>query len=172
MAFIRRGRKNRTDMEERRDRRPLRLKGYDYSNRGAYFLTICVKERRCVLGRVVGADVLIGPKVQLSSKGQVVRDILAQMPQVDKFVVMPNHIHMIVCLERGPMGTSAPTGGVPVLVRYFKRQVTLGLRESLWQRSYYDHIIRDENDYLRIWNYIDSNPAKWAEDQYYIAQES
>ena len=62
------------------------------------FLTICVKNRRCVLGRVVGADVLIGPQVQLTHKGQAVRDVLVQMPQVDKFVVMPNHIHMIACL--------------------------------------------------------------------------
>ena len=156
------------------NRKPLRLKGYDYSLQGAYFLTICVKNRRCVLGWVVGADVLIGPQVQLTHKGQAVRDVLVQMPQVDKFVVMPNHIHMIACLEGGPMGTSAPTGGIPALVRYFKRQVTLRLGETLWQRSYYDHIIRNEADYLRIWNYIDTNPVQWREDEYYIknAQES
>ena len=72
------------------------------------------------------------------------------------------------------MGTSAPTGGIPALVRYFKRQVTLRLGEALWQRSYYDHIIRNEADYLRIWNYIDTNPVQWREDEYYIknAQES
>ncbi|ANU40535.1 hypothetical protein ADH75_14005 [Flavonifractor plautii] len=107
------------------ERRSLRLKGYDYSARGAYFLTICVKDRKCTLGRVVG-----------------------------------------------PMGTSAPTGGIPALVRYFKRQMTGRLGEAIWQRSYYGHVIRSEADYLRIWEYMDTNPARWGEDAYYIAQES
>ena len=150
-------------------RRSLRLKGYDYSRDGYYFLTICVKNRRCVLGQVVGADVLIGPQVRLSPLGKTVHEVLQRMPQVEKFVIMPNHLHLIVCLESGPMGTSAPTGGIPDLVRYLKRQVTRSCGEPIWQRSYYDHIIRDEEDYLRIWNYMDANPTRWAEDEYYIA---
>ena len=64
------------------------------------------------------------------------------------------------------MRTSAPT--IPWLVRYFKRVVTQQCGEAIWQRSYYDHIIRSESDYLRIWQYIDTNPAKWAEDEYYV----
>ena len=135
-------------------------------------MTVCAKDRRCLFGTVVGADVLIGPRVRLSCMGQSVHGLLSRMPQIDKFVVMPNHLHMIVCLADGPMGTSAPTGGVPSLVRYLKGQITRQWGGSVWQRSYYDHIIRDENDYLRIWNYIDTNPARWAEDKYYIAQES
>ena len=155
-----------------RSRRPLRLKGYDYSRGGYYFLTICVKNRRCMLGQIVGADVPIGPQVRFSPLGQTVHEVLKGMPQVEKFVIMPNHLHLIVRLESGPMGTSAPTGGIPALVRYLKRQVTQRCGEPIWQRSYYDHIIRDENDYLRVWAYIDANPAQWAEDEYYIAQEN
>ena len=91
-------------------RKPNRLAEYDYSQPGYYFVTICTKDRRECLGTVVGADVLIGPKMELSETGQKVQKILMQMPTVEKFVVMPNHIHMLVWLsEDGAMGTSPPT---------------------------------------------------------------
>lgn len=96
---------------------------------------------------------------------------MSKMPSVDKYVVMPNHIHVIFVIPppqdggNGPMRTSAPT--IPGLVRYFKRMVTQQCGQAIWQRSYYDHIIRNETDYLRIWNYIDTNPAKWGDDEYY-----
>lgn len=152
-------------------RKPLRLKGQDYSQAGYYFVTICVKERKHLLGRCVGADVLIGPQIELSQYGKTVEDILSQMPNVDQHVVMPNHIHVIFAIPaqteeaNGPMRTSAPT--IPGLVRYLKRMVTQQCGQPIWQRSYYDHIIRNEADYLRIWDYIDTNPAKWEEDEYY-----
>ena len=157
--------------EERTQRKSLRLKEWDYSGAGYYFVTVCVKEKKHLLGRCVGADVLIGPHIELSQYGKSVENILSQMPNVDKYVVMPNHIHMIFAIpvqkdgENGPMRTSAPT--IPGLVRYFKRMVTQQCGDSIWQRSYYDHIIRDEADYLRIWEYIEENPAKWTEDEYY-----
>ena len=90
---------------------------------------------------------------------------------VDKYVVMPNHVHMILVLPAdGGRALRAPT--VSRIVRAWKETVTKMLGEAIWQKSFYDHIIRDENDYLRIWTYIHTNPAKWAEDTYYIAQES
>ena len=154
-------------------RKPLRLKTWDYSSTGAYFITICAKEKKRVFGRVVGADVLIGPHTELSAYGRVVDHVLSQMCYVEKYVIMPNHIHIIFVIPKqhadanGPMGTSAPT--VPGLVRYLKRSVTQTVKENIWQRSYYDHIIRNESDYLRIWDYIDTNPAKWQDDCYYIS---
>lgn len=151
-------------------RKKLRLKGYDYSSAGWYFVTICIKEKEHLLGHVVGADVLIGPQMQLSELGQQVDAVMASMPGVDKFVIMPNHIHMILRIEQdksGPMGTSAPTGSLPYIVRYFKRSVTQVCGRNVWQRSYHDHIIRNEEEYLEIWTYIDTNPAKWADDCYY-----
>lgn len=88
------------------------------------------------------------------------------MPAVDKYVIMPNHIHVIFHLTgNGPTRTSAPT--VPSLVRYLKRAVTMAVRENIWQRSYYDHIIRDQHDYETKWQYIDTNPARWREDELY-----
>ena len=100
--------------------------------------------------------------------------MLAQMPTAEKYAVMPNHIHIIFRIEPaqvGPMGTSAPTHSLPMLVRYLKRHVTAAAGEKVLQDGYYDHIIRNKSDYLRIWNYIDTNPAKWRTDCYYTEIE-
>lgn len=149
----------------------MRLERWDYSDSGYYFVTVCVKEREHLLGRCVGADVLIGPHIELSKYGKIVEDVLSQMPNVDQYVVMPNHIHVVFAIPpqkeeaSGPMRTSAPA--IPWMVRYLKRMVTQKCGRPIWQRSYYDHIIRDERDYLRIKEYIVTNPAKWKEDPYY-----
>ena len=124
------------------DHRPLRLKGYDYAAAG-------IAAERALLAipdHYPGAA-------------------------VDKYVVMPNHVHMILTLPaHNGRAVRAPT--VSRIVRAWKEAVTKALGTPIWQKSFYDHIIRDENDYLRIWTYLETNPAKWAEDKYYIAQES
>lgn len=155
-------------------RKPNRLTGYDYSQPGCYFVTICSRDREHLFGCVVGADVLIGPHVQLSKVGAIVEQTISQIPSVDKYIVMPNHVHILLRLpvaNNGPMGTSAPTQSVPWIVRYLKRTVTMACGKTVWQRGYHDHIIRSEADYLRIWDYIDTNPAKWREDCYYCQAE-
>lgn len=162
---------------DRPTRKPNRLTGYDYSQPGCYFVTICTKGKRHILGRVVGGDVLIAPQMILSAMGQVVDDQLAKMPLVDQYVVMPNHVHVIFQIPAdGPVGTPAPTQketstSLPQLVRYLKRRVTQQLGQSIWQRGYHDHIIRNDADYLRIWDYIHTNPAKWREDCYFTETE-
>ena len=151
-------------------RKPNRLAGYDYSQSGCYFVTICTKDREHLFGRIVGADVLIGPHVQLSEIGATVKQTISQIPFVDQYIVMPNHVHILLRLPasgNGPMGTSAPTRSVPWIVRYLKRTVTMTCGKTVWQRGYHDHIVRSKADYLRIWSYIDTNPAKWREDRYY-----
>ena len=157
-------------------RKANRLAGYDYSQPRCYFVTICTKDRAHVLGRVVvGADVLIGPHVRLSQMGKIVDQILSQMPDVKKYIVTPDHVHLLIQIQAwgdGPMGTSAPTHSVPWVVRYFKRKVTLACGENVWQRGYHDHIIRTDADYLRVWDYMDTNPAKWREDCYYTGTEA
>ena len=155
-------------------RKQNRLTGYDYSQPGCYFVTICSRDREHLFGCVVGADVLIGPHVQLSEVGAIVEQTISQIPSVDKYIVMPNHVHILLRLpvaNNGPMGTSAPTQSVPWIVRYLKRTVTIACGKTVWQRGYHDHIIRSEADYLRIWDYIDTNPAKWREDCYYCQAE-
>ena len=149
-------------------RKQNRLTDYDYSQPGCYFITICTRDKKHTLGTVVGADVLIGPHVALSAKGRAVRDVISQMPTIEEYVIMPNHIHVVFRLPgNGPLGTAAPTQSILQLVRYLKRTVTIRCGENIWQRGYHDHIIRTDADYLNIWNYIHTNPARWREDCYY-----
>jgi len=172
-------------------RKHPRLKGYDYSTNGAYFITLCVKDKHEKLGRIVGRDVLIAPPdIRLSEYGECADKHINKINQmcagfsVDKYVIMPNHIHMIIIKTHdelnvcdsgatinnsGAMRTSRPTSkSIPSVMRSFKTMVTKEIGFSLWQDSYHDHIIRDEAEYRRIWQYIDENPARWAEDDYYI----
>ena len=79
---------------------------------------------------------------------------------------MPNHIHLIIKNENGTMWASSPT--VSQKIKSFKIMVAKSIGKPIFQRSFYDHIIRDENDYLRIWEYIGTNPQKWSEDKYYV----
>ena len=142
-------------------RKRLRLKEFDYGRSGAYFVTVCSSNRKPVFGTLVGADVLIGPHVQLTPCGQTVKDVLDNMLVAEKYVIMPDHVHILFCLhapEDGPVRTPAPTQSLPQLVRYMKRSVTIAYGRNVWQRGYYDHVIRNDQDYLEVWNYIDTNP--------------
>ena len=137
-------------------------------------MTICTKERAQILGTVVGGGVLDAPCVQLSEFGVIVeRRIQAVSEQYDRitiphYVIMPNHLHMMIVVEEGSSRTPTPTNQtIPALVSTIKRMTNRDAGVVLWQRGYHDHIIRDENDFLRHWNYIDINPAKWSEDEYY-----
>ena len=152
-------------------RKPIRLPDYDYSSPGSYFVTICTKDRRCILSDIsVGADALGGPNLQLTDTGKAVEQYILSTDhipgfRVNKYVVMPNHIHMILRIDSGPPRASAPT--VSGAVGALKRLVNRRLGHDIWQRSFHEHVIRNENDYREIWEYIDANPAKWAEDRYY-----
>ncbi len=163
----------------RHHRRSIRLKGYDYARAGAYFVTLCTKDRACLFG-----DIVDGLMV-LNEAGRVVEecwnDIPAHFHQIilDAFVVMPNHIHGILRIvdavgakdvsplpSRRP-GTSNTIGSV---IRGFKIGVTKWMRantdiQELWQRNYYEHVIRDESSLRRIREYIAKNPASWADDE-------
>ncbi len=156
-------------------RKLTRLPDYDYASPGAYFITVCTKNRSCILSNItVGADALGGPSLQLTDTGMVVEQYLLsteRMPGflIDKYVVMPNHIHMILRIESGPPRASAPT--VSDAVGAIKRLVNRRLGHDIWQRSFHEHVIRNEHDYREIWEYIDANPAKWAEDRYYVRQD-
>ena len=169
---------------DERSRKPLRLPKYDYSQNGAYFVTICTDRRKHLLGTVrcphqhiasVGVDAHIDPddiSVALSYAGRIVEKYIRSIPGIDAYVIMPNHVHMVVCISNadGPMRASAPTQPLSSRIRSFKTLVTKEIGQAIWQRSYYDHVIRDEADYLRVRHYIDTNPAAWAEDEYYTPQ--
>ena len=170
-------------MRVERKRKNLRLVSWDYSASGYYFVTICTKERGEILCRDLhtpcrGAHCAPAqqPTIQfpLSHIGEVVQNAICEIPRrypsvfVDKYVIMPNHIHIILALtdvDYHGRALRAPT--VSRLVNQMKGYVTKQLGFSIWQKSFYDHVIRDKEEYLRIWQYIDTNPLKWELDCYY-----
>ena len=153
-------------------RKRTRLAGYDYGTAGAYFITICTKERKQILSEIVGGDAYIAPENRLSELGKLCEQYIVGMERtnenvtVEKYVIMPNHIHLLLQLH-GPMWASAPTKTVSDLVRSFKILVTKEVGVSIFQRSFHDHIIRDQKDYDKIWEYIDTNVLKWQLDCFY-----
>ena len=158
-------------------RKPNRLAEYDYSTPGAYFLTLCTEDKRCILGRVVGGGAFDAPQVRLTKAGEIARKYLLcgdKIPgiRVEKFVIMPNHIHVILWVEdtagNGPSRSPAPTNrAVPHFISTFKRFCHRDFGSCIFQRSYHDRIIRNEPEYLKIWKYIDDNPALWDKDCFY-----
>ena len=145
------------------DRKPNRIAGYDYSQNGAYFITICTKNRKKILSQVVGDDAHIVPKLY----GRIIEKYICNVPEIEKYVIMPDHIHMIIRLEGGSMWASTPTNKIASIVRSIKTLTTKEIGESIFQRSYYDHVIRNQRDFDEIWAYIENNPRKWMlqEDQ-------
>ena len=154
------------------NRKPTRLKGYDYSTPGAYFITLCTKDRKELLSQIVGDDAHIILEYQLSNYGRVCDKYISNINTtyeniiLDKYVIMPNHIHLIILVNE-TMKTSSPTNNIETIIRSFKTLVTKEIGHSIWQRSYHDHIIRNENDYHKIWEYIDTNIIKWKSDCFY-----
>jgi len=167
--------------EALRQRKPLRLRAYDYAQPGTYFVTTNTHDRVCWFGSIIEGV------MQLSEIGQIVHEEWSAIPghradvELDAFVVMPNHVHGIVRILSKARGEAslAPTksnagtspGSLGAIVGSFKagvsRRVALVLPESrveLWQSSYQDHIIRSEASLERIRDYIAANPANWAID--------
>ena len=156
-------------------RAPARLKGYDYSALGAYFITVCTKSKECLLGNIVGCGDFDAPQMILSEYGKILDKYINVMTckyshiTVDKYVVMPNHFHMILHIsDNGASETAAPYNSqIPKLVSLLKRYCNRKYGKNIWQRSYNDHIIRGEADYFKIWEYIDTNTARWQKDCFY-----
>ena len=155
-----------------KERKHPRLRDYDYAGNGGYFVTFCTKNRQQLLSRVrVGPDALIGPLLELTPYGQLVEDAIAGAREaylnvdIPEYVIMPNHVHLLVTIN-GPMGASGPTLGM--IVRGIKTRVSRACKRSIWQEKFYDHVIRNHEDYLQICTYIQNNPARWAEDEYWM----
>ncbi len=127
-----------------------------------------------MLSRIVGGDAYIAPYPQLTSAGVVVQKYLCTIPGIDKYVIMPNHVHMILRISakdkrEGPVWDDAPTDmDIAKCIRSWKTLVTKELGTRIWQRGYYDRIIRSEQKYVAIAQYIADNPAKWQLDDYFL----
>ena len=160
------------------NRKPNRLPNFDYSTPGAYFITICTEGRKPELCRIVGGGAFDAPTVSLSAFGRIVQTYILSgnnIPgiTVDHYVIMPNHIHLILFVDEAAVvdkaKSLAPANAIiPHFVSTLKRFCHRDAGRRLFQRSYHDHVIRNESDYLRIWQYIDTNPAKWQEDCFYV----
>ena len=152
-------------------RKPTRLKNYDYSSCGAYFITICTHKKQKILCDIVGEGLCALPITKLTPIGEAVKVSIKYIADnygnisVDKFVIMPNHIHLIITNQTG--GHGDPPLQIYDIIGNFKSFTTHKYGKTLWQRSFHDHIIRGKNDYLKIWNYIDTNPQKWQDDCFY-----
>ncbi len=163
-------------------RRSIRLRGFDYSSNNLYFVTLCVQDRKPILSKVVGDRAFLSPY------GRLADQLWANLPDkfeaiaLDEYVIMPNHIHGIIIINAG-REDRAPTLGQ--IIAYYKYQSTkqynlsVGAGSSrplmlagssrpfpkIWQRNYYEHIIRDEDDLNRIRKYIRNNPINWTKDK-------
>jgi putative transposase len=167
-------------------RRSIRLQGYDYSQAGAYFVSIIAQSRECIFGDVVDDQVVLSPV------GELIQQIWMDLPArfaycaLDAFVVMPNHIHGIIVIDRvvqelvdGGTANGSPIDGhveppvaLGAIIRVFKSLSAIQVNrllarppQPLWQRNYYEHIVRDDEDLNRTRQYIMDNPVQWAIDR-------
>ena len=160
-------------------RKSIRLKHYDYSQNGAYFVTICTHQRECLLGEIVGATLCGRPNNPdlLAEKWILEIENKFSNTKINKYIIMPNHIHLILVMDN----KTGDHAGSPLheIIDWYKTMTTneyiRGVKNNLfppfnkhvWQRGYYEHIIRNEISYNEIWEYIDTNPLKWELDCYH-----
>lgn len=172
-----------TAIRVRTARRSIRLPGYDYTDPGGYAITIVTAGRACLLGEVTGAE------MRLNDPGWIVQrewfrtaELRANVElRPDEFAVMPNHVHGIIWIVDNPAGAErrsapanqfvVPGGSLGAIVRVFKSAVTYAINvrrgtrgEAVWQRNYYEHILRDQADWEHACGYIQSNPSRWTDD--------
>ena len=154
-------------------RKPNRLTEYDYSTPNAYFITICTQNRRNLFWTDVGAIIDRPKNLPLTALGHIVQRCIEDIPNhypaitVDNHVIMPNHVHLLLQINTDCDGRSMIAPTVSTVVRLMKGAVSKQVEFPVWQKGFYDHIIRNDTDYREIWNYIECNPIRWTEDKLY-----
>ncbi len=158
------------------ERKQIRLPDYDYSEPGAYFVTLCTEKRVRVLSDIIVGQGLAPAEIRLSRYGEIAKEQLLLLQErytnvrIDKFVIMPDHIHVIIVLENDAAGAS-PRPTLPEIMCVYKSLTTRMCKKAgfkgtkLFQYSYFDHVIRNRHDYEETWKYIESNPYRWIEKQ-------
>ncbi len=165
--------------EPKPNRKSIRLKNYNYAKNGYYFITICTKNHKPFFGNINNDE------MQLNQLGKITHDIWKKLPEkypnikLNSFVIMPNHIHAIIIIEKDinqqldKITLGKIIGGYKSIVfnkcLKFCKEKNIKM-ERLWQRNYYEHIIRNEEDLLNIQEYIQNNPLKWANDDYNLKE--
>jgi len=161
-------------MNEHTRRNSLRLQGYDYSQPGLYFITICTQNGEMMFGEIVDR------RMVLTEHGNVAETQLLKSAGIwsvvlEAYVIMPNHLHFIARVERAagtpplqpPAVSDRSKQIVPAMICRYKGAVTKSIGFSLWQRSFYDNIIHDKEEYETVKYYIQNNPATWEKDRFY-----
>ncbi|NIS78648.1 MAG: transposase [Anaerolineales bacterium] len=166
-------------IQKKANRRSNRLKGYDYTQPGAYFVTVCTVDHRNIFGEIMGGD------IHLNVFGRIVRVCWLWLSnhykyvELDQWILMPNHIHGILTVSGRRGGsrtapTNPPRKPLGRLIGAFKTVSSKWINEiraspgiPLWQRNYYDRVIRNQGELDRIRQYIDDNPQNWELDKYY-----
>ncbi len=171
-----------------KNRKSNRMKGFDYSSNNLYFVTSCVKNNLCCLGRVIavgtGRDLSVHHpeiecKVELNQYGLIVDEkikwLMSQYEYVDihNYIVMPNHFHLIIEIDsqkvvKKELKIKSLSSLMGAMKTKSSNQIhELGFKDFAWHRSFHDHIIRDEKAYVNIFNYISNNPTNWLKDKFY-----
>ncbi len=160
-------------------RKHPRLNNYNYNSSGAYFVTICTHNRRCTLSRIVGRG-LAPAEIEYSEYGKIAEQQLLSLEhryacmKIDQYVIMPNHIHVVFVIDNTAAGAS-PRPTIMDIVCTYKSLTTIKCKKTkpidkLFQTSFYEHIIRNRNDYEEIIKYIYENPTKWYYDELYSSE--
>ena len=148
-------------------RHSIRIPEYDYSTPNSYFITICTNKRQCILSKICDNS-----NNYLLDFGKIIDRHIKKCKEkyedisIDNYVIMPNHIHLIITIKQGQPWATAPT--IATIISTLKTMVTKEIGYSIWQRNYYEHIIRNEKEYLEIFEYIENNPINWKKDINYI----
>ncbi|MCL2483820.1 MAG: hypothetical protein FWD89_01615 [Firmicutes bacterium] len=165
-------------------RKEVRLKGFDYSEPRFYHVVICVQDGHCVLSEIlieenVGVAPKGDPQTKLTTTGKVVLDLIKHINEnnkrynIDSFIIMPNHLHMIIQVFHPLQYNGSPLGATPTLtlgqiINYFKSTATRNANYKFFQRNYYERIIRNEKELNETRQYIQNNPVNWLTDFYFI----
>ena len=164
-------------------RKRTRLRNYDYSSTGIYFITICTKDKRQLLSKITVGQGLAPAENQLTQYGDIAKEQIELLEKryknikIEDYVIMPNHIHLLISNYKLSAGAS-PCPTISDVICTFKSLTTRQClkngfcEESLFQTSFHDHIIRGKEDYLKIWEYIDTNVIRWKKDCFYNDKSS
>ena len=163
-------------MTDQPKRKPNRLAQFDYSSPGAFFITICTKNKKCIFWKVGASSARPGSTTNLSKIGLTVKKKIAEIPifyrdiKVENSVVMPNHVHLLLThyYDDSRRAMLAPTTNISTVIQQFKGAVTKEVGFSVWQKSFHDRIIRNEKEFIKLYEYIENNPYIWEGDSLYI----
>jgi REP element-mobilizing transposase RayT len=172
--------------KELQKRKALRYKEFDYNSIAVYFITICTKNRQCMLSKIVGTGVLDCPQIKLTNYGKIADKYIQQLNNfydylsIESYIIMPNHIHFLLFIqkerqtfENGQSRTPVPTNIeranslLSQFISTFKRFCNKEYGENIWQARFYDHIIRNHKDFENHLKYIYENPIQWYFDELY-----